>query len=163
MLDDNILGELDKHFEVMYANADEAISLGLRKISGFPSPQPSPIFIKIFSWVVSQEIGVLKPQKLSTNYSPDHSMVRPTTRTITSPCMLEMLTVHETKRVIHEYIQWRSSIQSSQLPNQSLDHTQNYGIKTCSEATQEGCSHHKSHCQIRVPGRTYLSTLQVQC
>src|SRR5258707_11329295 len=128
--------------------------LALEKISGFPSSWPSPIFIKIFSWVVSQAIGVLKPQKLSTNYSPDHSMVRPTTRTITSPCMLEMLTVHETKRVIHEYIQWRSSIQSSQLPNPPLDHTQNYGIKIdCSEATQAGCSHHKSYCQIRVPGR----------
>src|SRR5260370_48915 len=61
--------------------------LALEKISGFPSSWPSPIFIKIFSWVVSQVIGVLKPQKLSTNYSPNHSMVRPTTRTITSPCL----------------------------------------------------------------------------
>src|SRR5260221_731976 len=61
--------------------------LALEKISGFPSSWPSPIFIKIFSWVVSQAIGVLKPQKLSTNYSPNHSMVRPTTRTITSPCL----------------------------------------------------------------------------
>src|SRR5258708_2967187 len=61
--------------------------LALEKISGFPSSWPSPIFIKIFSWVVSQAIGVLKPQKLSTNYSPNYSMVRPTTRTITSPCL----------------------------------------------------------------------------
>src|SRR6266850_2660219 len=87
MLDDDILGELDKHFEVMYANADEAISLGLKKISGFPSLWPSPIFVKILSWAVSQAIGVLKPQKLSTNYSPNHSLLRPTTRTITSPCL----------------------------------------------------------------------------
>src|SRR5258708_27065527 len=61
--------------------------LALEKISGFPSLWPSPIFVKIFSWVVSQAIGVLKPQKLSRNYSPNHSMVRLTTRTITSPCL----------------------------------------------------------------------------
>src|SRR5260221_6397534 len=61
--------------------------LALEKISGFASLWPSPILVKIFSWVVSQAIGVLNPQKLSRNYSPNHSMVRLTTRTITSPCL----------------------------------------------------------------------------
>src|SRR5260370_18844584 len=52
--------------------------------------------------------------------------------------MLEMLTVHETKRARHEYIQWRSSIQSSQPPNTTLDHTQNYGIKIAQRPHKQG-------------------------
>src|SRR5260370_38635825 len=59
MLDDDILGELDKHFEAMYANADEAISLGLRKNHWIPKLMALAHFVKILSWVVSQAIGVL--------------------------------------------------------------------------------------------------------
>src|SRR5258708_40252080 len=40
--------------------------------------------------------------------------------------------------VRHEYIQWRSSIQSSQLP--PLDHTQNYGIKIAQRPHKQGAA-----------------------
>src|SRR5258708_6854590 len=137
MLDDNILGELDKHFEVMYANADEAISLGLRKNLWIPKLMALTHFCQDIqlggvssNWnsETPETLHKLLPKSLygQTNHKDYHIP------------MLEMLTVHETKRVRHEYIQWRSSIQSSQLPNQSLDHTQNYGIKIAQRPHKQG-------------------------
>ena len=137
MLDDNILGELDKHFEVMYANADEAISLGLRKNLWIPKLMALTHFhqdIQLggvssnWSSETPETLHKLLPKLLygQTNHKDYHIP------------MLEMLTVHETKRVRHEYIQWRSSIQSSQHPNPPLDHTQNYGIKIAQRPHKQG-------------------------
>src|SRR5260221_9150835 len=137
MLDDSIFGELDNHFEVMYAYADEAISLVLGKNLWIPKLMALTHFCQDiqlggvssnWSSETPETLHKLLPKSLygQTNHKDYHIP------------MLEMLTVHETKRGRHEYIQWRSSIQSSQHTNPPLDHTQNYGIKIAQRPHKQG-------------------------
>ncbi len=142
MLDDDILGELDKHFEVMYANADEVISLGLRSNLWIPKLMALTHFrqdIQLggvssnWSSETPETLHKLLPKSLygQTNHKDYHIP------------MLEMLTVHETKRVRHQYNQWRSSIQTSQLDLSNTpglpDHgTQDYGIKIAQRPHKQG-------------------------
>ena len=133
MLDDNILEELDKHFEVMYAHADEVISLGLRKHLWIPKLMALTHFCQDihlggvssnWSSETPETLHKLLPKSLyhQTNHKDYHIP------------MLEMLAVHETKRVRHDYNQWRSS----QSLNPLLDHPQDYGIKIAQRPHKQG-------------------------
>jgi hypothetical protein len=139
MLDDDVLRELDHHFEVMYANANEAISLGLRKNLWIPKLMALTHFrqdIQLggvssnWSSETPETLHKLLPKSLydQTNHKDYHIP------------MLEMLTAHETMRVRHDYNQWRSSIQPSPLPNPPLDHIQDYGIKIAQKPHKQGVS-----------------------
>ena len=133
MIDDNILEELGKHFEVMYVHADEVISLGLRKHLWIPKLMALTHFCQDihlggvssnWSSETPETLHKLLPKSLyhQTNHKDYHIP------------MLEMLAVHETKRVRHDYNQWRSS----QSLNPPLDHPRDYGIKIAQRPHKQG-------------------------